>query len=84
MIAFIGRFLVLLFLFISFAMNVLFFTLGEPKEETWRFLWENMDYDIPLVALIIFVALTFSFIIALWMTISVKLKENQTTRSGTS
>ena len=80
MIAFIGRFLVLLFLFISFAMNVLFFTLGEPKEETWRFLWENMDYDIPLVALIIFVALTFSFIIALWMTIAVKLKENQTTR----
>ena len=80
MIAFIVRFIVLFFIFITSTMNILIFLLGEPTEESWRFLWENTDYSIPLVAIIGIIATTVSFIIAIWMTGAVKLKENQTTR----
>lgn len=80
MISFIVRFIVLFFIFITSTMNILIFLLGEPTEESWRFLWENTDYSIPLVAIIGIIATTFSFIIAIWMTGAVKLKENQTTR----
>ncbi|MBD8035262.1 sensor histidine kinase [Solibacillus sp. A46] len=80
MIAFIARFFVLILIFASFTMNILIFILGEPEEETWRFLWENVDYDIPLLGIIAISATGISFCIALWMAVAVKMKENQTTR----
>lgn len=80
MIAFFIRFFILLFLLASFTFNILVFLLGQPSEEAWRLLIENRDFDIPLIALIAIIAATISFFIALWMTIAVKLKENQTTR----
>ncbi|MEK3765131.1 MULTISPECIES: sensor histidine kinase [unclassified Solibacillus] len=80
MIAFIARFFVLILIFASFTMNILIFVLGQPEEETWRFLWENGDYDIPLLGIIAISATGISFFIALWMAVAVKMKENQTTR----
>ncbi|MBD8031916.1 MULTISPECIES: sensor histidine kinase [Solibacillus] len=80
MIAFIARFFVLILIFASFTMNILIFVLGQPEEETWRFLWENVDYDIPLLGIIAISATGISFFIALWMAVTVKIKENQTTR----
>lgn len=61
MIAFFIRFFILLFLLASFTFNILVFLLGQPSEETWRFLIENRDFDIPLVALIAIIAAAFSF-----------------------
>lgn len=80
MIAFIARFFVLILIFASFTMNILIFILGQPEEETWRFLWENVDYDIPLLGIIAISTIGISFFIALWMAVTVKIKENQTTR----
>lgn len=80
MIAFIARFFVLILIFASFTMNILIFILGQPEEETWRFLWENGDYDIPLLGIIAISVTGISFFIALWMAAAVKMKENQTTR----
>ncbi|MGN7476562.1 sensor histidine kinase [Solibacillus silvestris] len=80
MIAFLIRFTILSFLFISFTFNVLVLLYGEPREETWRFLIDNRDFDMPLAAVFIIVAGCFSLLIALWMSVAVKLKENQTTR----
>jgi len=80
MMTFLLRFVILLFLFGSFTFNILAFLYGQPREETWRFLIDNREFDMPLAALMVIVAACFSFIITLWMTIAVKLKENQTTR----
>ncbi|AWE06855.1 sensor histidine kinase [Lysinibacillus sp. 2017] len=80
MIAFIGRFFLLLFLFVAFAMNVLIFTIGQPTEETWSFLWKNTTYELPIIGIIAIVAFSMSFCIALWMSIVVKIRENNTTR----
>ncbi|MER2125687.1 sensor histidine kinase [Solibacillus sp. FSL H8-0523] len=80
MMAFLTRFMILVVLFVTFTFNLLAFLYGEPREETWRFLIDNRDFDLPLGALMLIVAACFSFLIALWMTIAVKMKENQTTR----
>lgn len=80
MMIFLTRFMILILLFVTFTFNLLAFLYGEPREETWRFLIDNREFDLPLGALMLIVATCFSFLIALWMTIAVKLKENQTTR----
>ena len=80
MMSFLARFIILVFLFVTFTFNILAFLYGEPREETWRFLIDNREFDMPLGALMVIVAASFSFMIALWMTIAVKMKENQTTR----
>lgn len=80
MIAFIIRFFILIMVFATFAMNIFVFLLGQPEEETWRFLWKNDDYSIPLVAVIAIIATTTSFFISLWISIALKMKENQMTR----
>ncbi|WP_274309621.1 sensor histidine kinase [Solibacillus daqui] len=80
MIAFLVRLTILLLLFLSFAFNILIFLYGAPQEDTWRFLIDNREFDLPLAAIMVIVAASFSFFIAIWMTIAVKLKENQTTR----
>ena len=80
MMIFLTRFMILILLFVTFTFNLLVFLYGEPREETWRFLIDNREFDLPLGALMLIVATCFSFLIALWMTIAVKLKENQTTR----
>src|SRR5690606_31560165 len=80
MIAFILRFFILVMVFATFAMNIFVFLLGQPQEETWRFLWENDDYSIPIVAVIAMIATTTSFFISLWISIALKMKENQMTR----
>lgn len=80
MIAFLVRLTILLVLFVSFTFNILVFLYGVPHEETWRFLIDHREFDMPVAAIIVTVAASFSFFIAIWMTIAVKLKENQTTR----
>ena len=80
MIAFIGRFLMLFLILASFAMNILIFTIGEPTEKKWAFLWESTNYEIPIVGILAISACTLSFILALWMSIAVKMRENNTTR----
>ena len=77
MIAFIIRFFILMMVFATFALNIFVFLLGQPQEETWRFLWESDEYSIPIVAVIAITATTTSFFISLWISISLKIKENQ-------
>lgn len=80
MIAFISRFLVLLFIFASFTINILIVAIGEPTEEKWSYLWETTAYELPIAGIFAIVACSISFFIALWMSIVVKIKENNTTR----
>lgn len=80
MIAFISRFLVLLFIFASFTINILIVAIGEPTEEKWSYLWETTAYELPIAGIFAIVACSISFFIALWMSIVVKIKENSTTR----
>ena len=81
MIVFITRFIFLLFLMASFALNILIFSIGEPTEDKWVFLVETTRYEIPIAGIIAISAAGISFIIALWMSIAVKRKENHATRS---
>lgn len=80
MIAFLVRFLLLFVIFATFTMNVLIFTIGEPQENTWRFLWESREYQLPIIGIIASSALMASGIISLWMSVSLRMKENQTTK----
>lgn len=80
MIAFISRFLVLLFIFASFTINILIVAIGEPTEEKWSYLWETTAYELPIAGIFAIVACSISLFIALWMSIVVKIKENNTTR----
>lgn len=62
MIAFIIRFFILMMVFATFALNIFVFLLGQPQEETWRFLWESGEYSIPIVAVIAITATTTSLL----------------------
>ncbi|MEG0384889.1 MAG: sensor histidine kinase [Solibacillus sp.] len=82
MIAFISR---LFTLFITFSITLfilLLLILGEPIEENWRFLWEDLvsPNQVPIIVIMLAIFLALSFIIASWMGISLKLKESITTR----
>ena len=65
----------------TFALNILVFAIGEPTEDKWAFLVETTNYEIPIAGIFAISASGISFIIALWMSIAVKRKENYTTRS---
>ncbi|MER2036899.1 MAG: sensor histidine kinase [Solibacillus sp.] len=80
MIALIARFFILLCIIATFTISILFFIIGEPTEEKWAFLLEKTSYGLPLAGIFIISASSISFFIALWMSISIKLKENSTTR----
>ncbi|MEK4629346.1 sensor histidine kinase [Solibacillus sp. FSL R7-0682] len=80
MIALIARFFILLCIIATFTISILFFIIGEPTEEKWAFLLEKTSYGLPLAGIFIISASSISFFLALWMSISIKLKENSTTR----
>ena len=80
MIAFITRFIFLLFLMATFALNILFFAIGEPTDETWTFLVETTKYEMPIAIILAISVSSISFFIALFMSIAIKRKENQATR----
>ena len=80
MIAFITRFIFLLFLMATFTLNILFFAIGEPTDETWTFLVETTKYEMPIAIILAISVSSISFFIALFMSIAIKRKENQATR----
>jgi two-component system, NarL family, vancomycin resistance sensor histidine kinase VraS len=81
MIAFITRFIFLFFLLATFTMNILVFVIGEPTEDKWAFLIETSNFEMPIVSILVISTTGVSFIIALWMSVAVKRRENHTTRS---
>ncbi|MEK4424683.1 sensor histidine kinase [Solibacillus sp. FSL K6-1523] len=82
MIAFISRLFTLFITFSITLFTILFLILGEPTEENWRFLWEDLvpPNQVPIIAIMLAILFALSFVISLWMGFSLLLKESTTTR----
>lgn len=81
MIALLTRFILLLFIFATFTLSILIFSLGKPTDDKWSFLVETTNYEIPIAGILAISACSISFIIAIWISIAVKRRENNATRS---
>lgn len=75
MSGFITRFIILLLIFASLVFSILLVTLGEPTEQTWSFLYEERKRDLPIIVGIAGSVAALSFILSIWMSISVKLRD---------
>lgn len=80
MSGFIARFIVLLFVFVSIVLNVLFIIVGEPNEQTWSFLWKDNLEGLPISIVIIGLVAVLSLLLSIWMSISLKIRDSFATR----
>ena len=80
MIGFFARFILLFFLLSGMSFSLLVLILGEPKESTWAILWEENIGMMPIVAISIFSIVMLSFIITVWFSATLKVREGNTTR----
>lgn len=80
MSGFITRFIILLFIIASLVFSILLVVLGEPTEQTWSFLYAERKHDLPIIVGLASTVTALSFILSIWMSISVKLRDAISTR----
>ena len=80
MIAFFSRWFSLQFLFMMAVALALFIVLGEPTKNNWSPLWEQQFEGAPIVIFIILIITAAAFLTALWMTITILLRDSQASR----
>lgn len=80
MMAFFSRWFTLQFLFMTAVAIALFIVLGEPNERNWSPLWEQHFEGAPILVFIMIIITTAAFLTALWMTITILLRDSQASR----